>query len=178
WGIGKLASGSSTSIDITVRILSDTKDSVTSTASVTSTTSDPDSLNNKVTITTSIQTSADLSITKSSLSDPVFAGESLTYIIKVMNSGPSDAVNVDITEIYDANFIFSRSTPSPDSGTTNQWTFEVIQAGGTETISITGVVDPSTLGSLSNTVTLISDTTDPDPANNTTAFSSYILNLL
>ena len=178
WTIGKLTSGSSTSIDITVRILSDTKDSITSTAIVASITSDPDPLNNKATITTSVQTSADLSITKSSLSDPVFAGESLTYTINVTNSGPSDALNVVITEIYDANFIFSRSTPSPDSGTTNQWTFASIAAGDTETISITGVVDPSTLGSLSNTVSLISDTADPDPANNTTAFSSYILNLL
>jgi len=72
---------------------------------------------------------ADLTITKSSSPDPVIAGESLTYSINATNSGPSDAVNVVITETYEANFIFSSSSPSPDSGTTNQWTFKTIRAG-------------------------------------------------
>ena len=92
------------------------------------------------------------------------------------NRGPSDALNVIITEIYDANFIFSSSSPSPDRRTTNQWTFKAIRAGDTETIRIKGGVDPSTPGSLSNRVTVTSDTADPDPTNNTTGFSSHILN--
>jgi len=125
-----------------------------------------------------VNASSDLSITKSSSPTLATSGESLTYTIEVMNSGPSDALNVVITEVYHANFVFSSSTPSPDRRTTNQWTFASIAAGDTETISITGVVDPSTLESLSNTVSLTSDTADPDPANNTTAFSSYILSLL
>ncbi len=87
------------------------------------------------------------------------------------NRGPSDALNVIITEIYDANFIFSSSSPSPDRRTTNQWTFKAIRAGDTETIRIKGGVDPSTLGSLSNTVSLTSDTADPDPANNTASLA-------
>jgi|GEM_PF-3067798 len=121
--------------------------------------------------------SSDLTITKSFSPDPVVAGGSVTYTITVSNPGPSDAVNVVITETYEANFIFSRSSPSPDSGTTNQWTFKAIRAGESQTISIKGGVDPSTLGSLSNTVSLASDTADPDPANNTTGFSSHILNI-
>ena len=120
---------------------------------------------------------ADLTITKSSLSDPVVAGESLTYIINVTNPGPSDALNVVITESYDANFVFSSSSPFPDSGTTNQWTFATIRAGESQTIRITGRVDPSTVGSLSNRVSLTSDTSDPDPTNNTTGFSTSILTL-
>jgi hypothetical protein len=54
----------------------------------------------------------------------------------VSNAGPSGAVNVVITETYEASFLFSSSTPSPDSGTTNRWTFETISAGDSETISI------------------------------------------
>ncbi len=72
---------------------------------------------------------AELTITKSSLSDPVIAGKSLTYTIDVRNPGPSDALNVIITETYDTNFIFSSSSPSPDRRTTNQWTFKAIRAG-------------------------------------------------
>ncbi|TET58784.1 DUF11 domain-containing protein, partial [Candidatus Aerophobetes bacterium] len=120
----------------------------------------------QVTLST-VNASADLSITKSSLPDPLTAGKMLTYTINVTNSGPSDAVNVVITEVYHANFVFSSSSPSPDRRTTNQWTFKAIAVGNTETISITGVVDPSTLESLSNTVSLTSDTADPDPAKNT-----------
>ncbi|GAH17633.1 unnamed protein product, partial [marine sediment metagenome] len=142
WTIGTLALGSSKSLDITLRILSDTTGSLTDTATVSSTTSDPDPANNKVSLTTSVETSADLTITKSSSPDPVIAGESLTYSINVMNPGPSDAVNVVITETYQANFIFSSSTPSPDSGSTNQWTFRAIRAGESQTISIKGGVDP------------------------------------
>ena len=131
----------------------------------------------QVTLST-VNASSDLSITKSSSPTPAISGEEITYTIKVMNSGPSDALEVVVTETYHENFVFSSSSPSPDRGSTNQWTFEVIQAGDTETISITGVVDPSTLESLSNTVSLTSDTADPDPANNTTGFNSYILSLL
>ncbi|MEE9192047.1 MAG: hypothetical protein V3U04_05465, partial [Candidatus Aerophobetes bacterium] len=64
-----------------------------------------------------VNASADLSITKSSLPDPVTAGKTLTYTINVMNSGPSDALEVVVTETYHENFVFSSSSPSPDSGT-------------------------------------------------------------
>ncbi|GAF89358.1 unnamed protein product, partial [marine sediment metagenome] len=125
-------------------------------------------------LTTSIETFSDLSITKASLSDPIIAGENLTYSIDVMNSGPSDALKVVITESYDEGFIFSSSSPSPDSGTTNQWTFKSIRAGDTETISITGTTNPSTLGSVSNEVGLTSDTADKDPLNNTFTLNTKI----
>ncbi|TET63346.1 DUF11 domain-containing protein, partial [Candidatus Aerophobetes bacterium] len=111
-------------------------------------------------------TSADLSITKSPLSDPIIAGDSLTYSVNVSNAGPSDAVNVVITETYEASFLFSSSTPSPDSGTTNRWTFKTIRAGDSETIKITGIVDPLASGTLRNLVTVASTTPDPDVRNN------------
>ena len=122
--------------------------------------------------------SADLSITKSPLSDPIIAGENLTYSINVVNSGPSDAQNVVITENYNTNFIFSSSSPSPDKRSTNRWIFKTIKAGDSESISITGTTNPSTLGPLSNEVSLTSDTADPDPDNNSTDLSSSILNRL
>ncbi len=117
---------------------------------------------------------ADLTITKSSSPDLIIAGKSLTYTINATNSGPSDAVNVIITETYEANFIFSSSSPSPDSGTANQWTFKTIQAGDTETISITGTVDPLASGSLTNLVTVASTTADPDVTNNSFTETSAV----
>ena len=117
---------------------------------------------------------ADLTITKSSSPDLIIAGKSLTYTINATNSGPSDALNVIITETYEANFIFSSSSPSPDSGTTNQWTFKTIRAGDTETISIKGGVDPLASGNLTNLVTVASTTADPDVTNNSFTETSAV----
>ncbi|KKK52609.1 hypothetical protein LCGC14_3103180, partial [marine sediment metagenome] len=174
WTVGTLKEASSSSIDITVRILSDTRGSLTDTVVVSSSTPDKDSSNNKASLITSVETSSDLSITKSSLTDPIVAGEGLVYSINVVNSGPSDAQNVLITENYDANFIFSSSSPSPDRGKTNSWTFKTIKAGDSETISITGTTNTSTLGSVSNEVSITSDTADKDPLNNTFTLDTSI----
>jgi uncharacterized repeat protein (TIGR01451 family) len=111
-------------------------------------------------------TSADLSVTKSPLSDAIIAGDSLTYSVNVSNAGPSDAINVVVAETYEAGFLFSSSSPSPDSGTTNRWTFKTIRAGDSKTISITGIVDPLASGTLRNLVTVASTTPDPDVRNN------------
>ncbi len=113
-------------------------------------------------------TSADLSITKDSSPNPVNPGGTLTYTITATNNGPSDAQNVVVTENYDSNFHFSSATPTPDSGTNNQWTFSSIAAGATETITIQGTVDPSSSGTIHNTVSATSNTPDPDSNNNST----------
>ncbi|GAI05119.1 unnamed protein product, partial [marine sediment metagenome] len=118
--------------------------------------------------------SADLSITKSPLSDPIIAGDSLTYSINLSNAGPSDAINVVITETYEAGFLFSSSTPSPDSGTTNRWTFKAIGAGDSKTIKVTGIVDPLASGTLRNLVTVASTTPDPDVRNNSFTETSVV----
>ena len=173
-----LAFATSQDISITGMVDSSVLGTLSNSATISSDTADKDPLNNTFTLDTSIESSADLSITKSSLSDPIIAGESLTYSINVVNSGPSDAQNVVITENYDANFIFSSSSLFPDSGTNNQWTFKIIKAGDSETISITGSIAPSAVGSLFNSVTLTSDMADPDPDNNSTDLSISILSRL
>ena len=173
-----LAFATSQDISITGMVDSSVLGTFSNSATISSDTADKDTSNNTFTLDSNIESSADLSITKSSLSDPIIAGESLTYIINVVNSGPSDAQNVVITENYDTNFIFSSSSLFPDSGTNNQWTFKIIKAGDSETIRITGSIAPSGTGSLFNSVTLTSDMADPDPDNNSTGLSISILSRL
>lgn len=62
-------------------------------------------------------------------------------------------------------FTFSSASPTPDSGTNNQWTFTSIAVGGSETITITGTVSASASGTLTNVATVNSDTTDPNTEN-------------
>ena len=52
---------------------------------------DPSSANNSATATTAVNTSADLSVTKTDSPDPVTAGTDLTYTITATNNGPSNS---------------------------------------------------------------------------------------
>jgi len=178
WSIGTLNSGSSTAIDITVKILSDTTASVINSAAVTATTSDPDPANNTATVTTSLERSADLSVTKSSSPDPVIAGESLTYTITITNDGPSDASNVVLTDTLPTELI--NPEYSLDGGITwSSWTGSVSLGTITDTTSeeivLRGTVDSSFSGTLNNSASVASDTPDPDTANNSAIGETKVL---
>lgn len=79
-------------------------------------------------VTVNVELSADISITKLGLPDPVASGGDLTYTLTVTNNGPSTASNVVVTETYPAGFTYSSANPGPDTGTNNQWTFSSITA--------------------------------------------------
>ena len=154
WNIGDLVPDGPYTVTITVRV---------NTAIANGTV-----ITNYANITCSLGTGADaedttiisspvLAMEKTASPDPVEAGGTLTYTITVTNSGNTDATNVVVTEIYDANFNFSSATPSPDAGTNNQWTFASIAAGDTETIIITGTVLNEGERSLHNVVSYISN---------------------
>ncbi|MCO6452393.1 MAG: DUF11 domain-containing protein, partial [Caldilineales bacterium] len=147
--------------------------SLTNSASVNADQQDPDTSNNFDDVTTAVETSADLSIAKSDLSDPVIAGELLLYQIVVSNEGPSDAQNVVVTDTLDANTEFAGASPgcvhdgSPSNGVVT-CTVGTLAAGDSTSLFIEvrvdeGIASPT---SLSNTANVSSDTSDPDAGNN------------
>ena len=71
---------------------------ISNTVNVTSQTPDPDPGNNEYTEVITLEGSADLSITKTAYPDTAISGEKLTYTIYVTNKGPSDAVNILISD--------------------------------------------------------------------------------
>ncbi|MCA0294661.1 MAG: DUF11 domain-containing protein [Actinobacteria bacterium] len=79
---------------ITVRIaipsdvVSGTK--IDNTATVTATTHDPDPTNNTSSVTDTVARSVDLGIVKKTTTNPVVAGQNITYTLDVTNHGPSD----------------------------------------------------------------------------------------
>ena len=58
----------------------------------------PPDTNNKATATTNVVTAADVSVAKIDSTDPVLAGQNLTYTITLTNSGPSDAQNLSLSD--------------------------------------------------------------------------------
>src|SRR5262249_43531329 len=96
--IATLAAGATETISATFSVPSNASGSVTNNANAnSSTTPDPTSLNNSASVTTPISQQGVLTVIKSG---PSFAivGNNVTFTIKVTNIGPSDAVNVMLTD--------------------------------------------------------------------------------
>ena len=112
---------------------------------------------------------ADLSVTKLDNPDPVTAGEVLTYTITMTNQGPSDALSVTLTD--DVPSELDDPEYSTDGGNNwNSWTGSLnlgtITAGTSQQVLIRGTIESSAAGTITNTGTVSSDTSDSDPDNN------------
>ncbi|MCY6958953.1 DUF6923 family protein [Clostridium brassicae] len=177
YNIGTIVAGGTVTVLIRGTVDPSCTGTITNTATVSSDVLDPDPTNNTSTIVTQIDTSADLSITKTVNPDPVVAGEQATYTITVNNAGPSDALNVTLTDVIPACILNPEF--SLDGGLTwNPWVSPYVigtmAAGATVTILIRGTVDPSCTGTITNTARVDSTTPDPDPTNNETTIVTQI----
>ena len=134
---------------------------------------DPDEENNDDSASTTIGATADLEITKSAQPDPVAAGATLTYTLAYTNHGPSDAVNVYMTDTLDANVTFGGVVEQPAAWTGFQqnadtlvWYAPSIPAGESSAIVLTVTVNADAIGSIYNSAVIDSDTQDDVPGNN------------
>jgi uncharacterized repeat protein (TIGR01451 family) len=143
---------------------------------------DPAPGNNSATDTDTVAASADLSVTKTDAFDPAVGGINFNYTITVTNAGPSPAASVSLSDPLPAGTTFvSLSSPAGWSCTT-----PAVGAGGTVTCSnaslavgsavftLTVAIAPSTTGTISNTATVSSTTTDPNPGNNSATATTLI----
>lgn len=129
--------------------------------------------------------SADLSITKTDSPDPVIAGNLLTYTIEATNNGPSAALNMMISDPIPAGTVFVSAvasagailvTPAVNAnglvkatwnaagGVANGLTGPGVKRTLTIVVRVCPEVTCNTI--LSNTATTMSETPDPNPANN------------
>lgn len=175
--LGTMIPNAINTIQITGIVTPSAIGNLVNTATVTSATPDPNQANNTSTTTTPIDTSADLSITKTASPTPAVAGQLATYTLTVNNLGPSDAQSVLITDTVPAGLL----TPeySLDGGNTWQpWIGSVnvgtVPIGEINTILIRGTVDPAATGNLVNTAVVSSPTPDPNQANNTANLTTPI----
>ncbi len=106
----------------------------------------------------------------------VSAGQGVSYTVTVTNLGPDTADNVIFTDTFTPSWFNELINPkySLNGGTFNNitvdpWTIFLgnISSGNTSTILITGTISPSAQpGTLNNTASATSNTTDPNPNNN------------
>ncbi|WP_094868791.1 DUF7507 domain-containing protein [Paenibacillus sp. VTT E-133280] len=175
--IGTLANGASETILIRGTVDPSATGLITNTAVVSSSTPDPDPTNNTSTELTPINTSADISVTKTASPSVVIAGNVLTYTLTVSNAGPNTADNVLLTDVVPLEI--TGAEYSVDGGVTfNPWTGSLIIGtlanGASQTVLIRGTVNPLATGLITNTATVDSTTPDPDPTNNTSTIDTPV----
>ncbi len=113
---------------------------------------------------------ADLRLTKFDFDDPVPTGGDLNYEIHVLNEGPHPAAGIQVTDDLPAGVTLLTATPS-GGGSCNSadpvvctWPSLGVFFSASVVIEATA---PGTPGTLTNTASVTSTSTDPNLANNT-----------
>jgi fimbrial isopeptide formation D2 family protein/uncharacterized repeat protein (TIGR01451 family) len=176
---GLVAGTTDSALSLTVAVAPDVAPGVlTNTAVVSSPVPNPDPTGSVADDPTTIVTAADLSIVKSHTGTFV-PGTSATYGLQVANAGPSDAAGpVSITDTLPAGetYVAATGTGWSCSAVGQVVTCDLaagLAAGTVESplqaapVTLTADIDPGYVGTtLSNTASVSSPTTDPDPSDN------------
>lgn len=175
WNLDNMAVGTTQTFTIVAKVGGDVRNSVQNTATVTSTVFDPTPGNNSDTETTLVEAKTNLAVTKSDSPDPIGTGNPLIYIVQITNNGPSDALLVTLTDNLPATV--SVALVSPSQGGCSGSSVIMCNLGKIDSGSganVTLLVTPNSPGIITNTVTVASSETDPDPSNNTDVESTTV----
>jgi uncharacterized repeat protein (TIGR01451 family) len=164
-------------IAVTVLVDSDATGTLTNTATVTGTTIDPNQANNSSANIGPIGQSADLRIDKQSVESTNVAGLPTQYRLRVDNDGPSDAVDLVISDPLPDGLTFVSAADAPsapggwscagaDGGRSFTCTLPSLAAGDFAVVVITVAVEPGLTGDVENTASVASPTPDPNLSNN------------
>jgi uncharacterized repeat protein (TIGR01451 family) len=148
--------------------------SIVNTATVASTSADPDTANNSATAVTSVSAAvADLSITKTGPSS-VQRSVVVTYMLTVVNAGPSDAAAVIVDDPTPAGLTFASASAPCAAGF--PCSLGTLPAGGSVSITATFQVPSSFTGPgpIVNTASVAASTADPTPSNNAATATTQI----
>jgi uncharacterized repeat protein (TIGR01451 family) len=180
WNVGALASGASATLTITLTVGKSAAagaNIIGDTATLSAVNEgNTNSSNNSASVFTSVTTLADLSITKTAKSSDVQPGGNIQYTVKVSNSGPDDAQNVQLLDTLPAGttLVSNSQTAGPTfvlSVVSNQIqdTIATLPSGATATFTIVVNLSASTMFGtvISNSAQVTSTTTDSKPSNNT-----------
>ncbi len=158
---------------------------ITNQASASSNTADANPSNNTATLTTTVG-AANLYVAMSDSPDPVGRGGVLTYTVTLTNFGPLTAASAVLTDTVPAGTTF-QSVTAPSG-----WTCAQPPVGGTGNVvcTVPNLAYPSSLTfimtvlvnagtpvgtSLANTASASSNTSDPNPSNNTATARTYVV---
>ena len=176
WNGLSLASGNSITLTLTGTIAPTATGSITNAVSVSaiSGVSDTNSANDSATDIDTLTPQVDLSVTQTDNKTSVVPGTSNTYTITVTNNGPSTINSFAMTDVIPAGLL-NASFGIPSSGNydsaTKVWNGLSLATGTSVTITLTGTIDPTSTGSITNTVSVspLSGISETNSANNSTA---------
>ena len=172
--------------DLTLVLDPGTSTTVTNTATVTTDSFDTDATNDSDEVTTTINQIADVSVAKSG-PPALTAGDEVTYAITVRNDGPSNALNVSLSDVLapQLTFVSAAQTGGPAftcTPGTISCSIALLPASSVATFTLTARLDPTTPAatSVANTAQVTTQTFDPDTNDHsatTTAISAVSADL-
>lgn len=177
--LGTIPATGSSGFVINVSVDPSTTGAIVNDATVASTTAEANPGQETASATTTVTAESDLSVAKTDTVDPVTAGENLGYTISAANAGPSDdPATVTVTDTLPAGLVFV------SAGGVGWTCIEVagvvtctragLAVGPAPNIDVVVLIEPETRGTLVNTVSVSSPTTDPNPANDTAVESTTV----
>ncbi len=187
--IPTLPAGSSVTFNVSGTVTSGASGTVINSASVSPPISvtDPNLANNASNTAATVNPNADLSIVKTGPAT-VNAGGSMTYTVVLRNNGPADVFNAsfsdnspsDLSNISASCASASGGSLCPSgfsiSGSSVATTLPQLPVGSSVVISITGTVNASAIGSITNAASVSTPASTPDSnlSNNTSAVTTTI----
>jgi bacillolysin len=176
--LGSLNNGDTSTVTIVVTPATAT--TITNNVSVSGNETDPNSSNNSESTDTTVNptssSSADLSLSVTDSPDPIEVGNDLTYTLDVTNNGPDTATDVTLTDTLPASVSFVSVTPSAptcnESSGTVTCDLGSLNNGDTSTVTI--VVTPATIATITNNASVSGNETDPNSSNNTAIIDTTV----
>ncbi|WP_353648310.1 LPXTG cell wall anchor domain-containing protein [Nakamurella sp. A5-74] len=169
--LGAIAAGRTATVVVSGTVTADyAGDAVTNVAVVDADTADPVGGNNSSSVDTDVDALADLTITKLG-PDTVVAGGTIEWTITVTNDGSSLARSVRVNDLTPDGVSGILFTPSVGTCADALCALGDLAPGASATITVTGTVDPDTIGRIENIASTTSDTPDEDPFDQATAIT-------
>ncbi len=174
--IGALANGSARTLTVTARLALDASGIFTNTAVAASIEPDTARANNTAKVGVVVRPQADLGVNKIAGPNPVYVGNSLTYIVTVINNGPSAATNAVITDVLPAGITFNWALPAcAPSGGSVICNMGTIARGDSATAMIVVTPTAAAAGTVTNTVAVGGNEFDPNTTNNRAIATTLVL---
>jgi uncharacterized repeat protein (TIGR01451 family) len=108
---------------------------------------------------------ADLQVTQTAAPGSADVGQNLTYTLTITNRGPTSASSVTVTDTLPSGVTFVSASPGcVYSGGIVSCSLGTLASGTKTNLVVT--VTPTTTGTITNSVTVTSTTSDPNNANN------------
>jgi uncharacterized repeat protein (TIGR01451 family) len=175
WTIGNLANGANATLSITATV--NATGNYVNTATISAPESDPTPTNNTSSSTPTPVPVADVSIVKTTSKAAPNVGANVTFTLIASNAGPSDATDVNVTDILPSGYTFVSASPTVGTydSTSGIWSIGSLTNSANATLNIVSTVNAN--GNYTNTASITALQNDPNATNNNSSVTSTPIDL-